>query len=331
MIACAEAGRQKNTAMRLFRSIVASATLLAALAPVHAQDVASPQSNGVVVAQAPCGFTTFEEQSAFTRRFYSKDEYEGAKNNTTIECLRIQYVSDGLKVVGYIVKPRTVQGRRYPIIIYNRGGFLETGKIDAWNLLDFYRLASSDFVVVASQYRGNDGGEGREEVGGADVDDVMNLWPLAATLPYVDMQNVFMYGLSRGGMMTFLALKRGARVNAAAVLGAVYDVEAFGRRAPGIVERATRLIPDFASRGTAVLKERSAMNWPDQINVPLLMIHGGKDQEVPASEALAFASKLSDLSKTYQLIVYADDIHEAANNGADRDAKIIAWFKRYLR
>src|SRR5439155_781033 len=105
---------------------------------------------------------------------------------------------------------------------------------------------------------------------------------LATRLPYADANNLFMYGLSRGGMMTFLALKGGATVNAAVVLGAVFDVEAFGQRSPGILERFTRLIPDY--EGVATLRNRSVMNWPDQVNVPLLIIHGGNDQEVPALE-----------------------------------------------
>ena len=73
------------------------------------------------------------------------------------------------------------------------------------------------------------------------------------------------------------------------------------------------------------------MNWPEKINVPLLILHGGNDQEVPASEALAFASKLSLLNKPFELVVYANDNHEAVNNRQDRDARIVAWFRRYLR
>src|SRR4029453_3397699 len=45
-----------------------------------------------------------------------------------------------------------------------------------------------------SAYRGNDGGEGREEYGGVDVRDVLNLIPLARALGYIDMHNVFMLG-----------------------------------------------------------------------------------------------------------------------------------------
>ena len=41
-------------------------------------------------------------------------------------------------------------------------------------------------MVVASQYRGNAGGEGKEEFGGKDVNDVLNLLPLLESLPKAD-------------------------------------------------------------------------------------------------------------------------------------------------
>src|SRR4029450_9689997 len=267
--------------------------------------------------------------------FYSKAEYDRAKTDASIECLRIQYLSDGLKVDGFLVKPRDPEGRRYPVIIYNRGGLQDIGKIDVPNILDFYELAANGFVVLASQYRGNDGGEGLEQFGGADVGDVLSLVSLASSLPYADPKNIFFYGLSRGGMMTFLALSRGVTVNAAAVVGGIYDLQglmdATRQRMPGVANRVMKLIPDYSSRGAATLAERSVMQWPEKGTVPLLLIHGDDSAEAPVSQALAFAAKLSGLRKEYELIVYAKEIHEALNNRRERDARIVAWFKRYLR
>jgi dipeptidyl aminopeptidase/acylaminoacyl peptidase len=301
----------------------------------HSHNHAQVSTPTAIVAQSPCPFTTFEEQSSFTKRFYSKAEYERAKTDAAIECVRIQYLSDGLKVVGFLVKPRDPQGRRFPVIIYNRGGLQDIGKIDTPNILDFYELAANGFVVLASQYRGNDGGEGVDEVGGADVDDVVALVSLASSLPYSDPKNIFFYGVSRGGMMTFLALARGVVANAAAVVGGIYDMQSLmdstKQRMPGIVNRVMTLIPDYSTRGPAALAERSVIQWPEKVTVPLLMIHGTDDEEVPVSQALVFATKFSSLRKEYELIVYAKEIHEALNNRRDRDARIVAWFKRYLR
>jgi dipeptidyl aminopeptidase/acylaminoacyl peptidase len=317
--------------MVMNRSKCSVASLLAAstLTAVFGQQTGP--SEGAIIDQKPCVFGPYEQQSRFTKRFYSKEDYDYAKSSPRTECSRIEYRSDGLRVVGYLVRPRDLASRRFPVIIFNRGGFLDRGKIESFNLVDFTRLSEEGFVVLASQYRGNDGGEGREELGGADVDDVSNLLETARSLPYADTSNIFMYGVSRGGMMTFLEMKRNFPIRAAAVVGGVYDLAAFGARAPGVLAEAAKLIPDYAQKGIAALQERSVMNWPDAVNAPLLILHGTNDEEVPATEALAFATKFSTLKKPYELVVYAGDVHEVAGNRLERDSRIAAWFKRYLR
>jgi dipeptidyl aminopeptidase/acylaminoacyl peptidase len=302
---------------------------VSALATAFGQQTGAAE--GAILDQKPCLLGPYEQQAGFTKRFYSKADYDYAKSSPRSECFKIGYRSDGLRVVGYLVRPRDLAARRFPVIIFNRGGFLDRGKIESFNLVDFTRLSEEGFVVLASQYRGNDGGEGREELGGADLDDVSNLLATAKSLPYADATNIFMYGVSRGGMMTFLEMKRNLPIRAAAVVGAVYDLAAFGARAPSVLAEAVKLIPDYAQKGAAALQERSVMNWPDAINAPLLILHGANDEEVPATEALAFATKFSTLKKPYELVVYAGDVREVAGNRRDRDDRIVAWFKRYLR
>jgi dipeptidyl aminopeptidase/acylaminoacyl peptidase len=308
---------------------VAPLLVLSALA--HAFGQQTGPADGTILYRKPCVFGPYEQQSGFTRKFYSKQDYEHAKVSPGTECSKIAYSSSGLRVVGYLVRPRDAAAKRFPVVIFNRGGFLDRGKIEPFNLVDLTELAEDGFVVLASQYRGNDGGEGHEELGGADLDDVSNLVATARSLPYADAANIFMYGVSRGGMMTFLEMKRNLPIRAAAVVGAVYDLAAFGARAPGVLREAAQLIPDYAQKRVAALQERSVMNWPDAVNAPLLMLHGANDQEVPATEALAFATKFSTLGKPYELVVYADDIHEVAAHRTERNSRIAAWFKRYVR
>ena len=304
--------------------------LLVVLAQAVPPAGAPQASDGTIVSQTECEFPRYEAASAFTKRHYPQNEYEAAARSTTVECRRIRYLSGGLQVVGFIVQPRRVPGARLPVIVYNRGGFRDIGKLDSWNLLDFYGFAARGFIVLASQYRGSDGGEGRDEVGGADVADVMALTRIAARLPNADTSNLFLYGLSRGGIMTFLALRRGFPARAAAVVGALFDGEAAARRAPKVVASAFKDNPDYAARGTALLRDRTVMNWPELVNVPVLIVHGANDVEVPATEAMAFATKLADLGKKYELIIYAADNHEATSNRKDRDARIAAWFKQHI-
>jgi dipeptidyl aminopeptidase/acylaminoacyl peptidase len=259
--------------------------------------------------------------------------FERARAYEGFECHHIKYMSDGLKVSGYLWKPKDTSGAPRPLIIFNRGGNREFSAVTPWLWSGFYAFLEKGYVVVASQYRGNDGGEGREEFGGAEVHDVLNLIPLAKSLGYVDMNNVFLLGFSRGGMETYLALKQGINVNAAAVISGLADMLAGSKERPELVERVHKeLIPDFDKRPQEVMRERSAVYWADRINAPLLILHGTADwRSDPSTHALALALKLQELHKTYELVMYSGDNHGVMINKLDADRRILEWFKRYTR
>lgn len=134
-------------------------------------------------------------------------------------------------------------------------------------------------------YRQSDGGEGRDEIGGADVSDLMNVIPLVKSLGFIDVNNLFMYGESRGGMMTYQAIKRDFPVNAAAVFGAFTDLEALIASHPEVYPPAMlkQIWPDFETRRNEVIKTRSAIYWPEQLDVPILIMQGTNDQSVSPS------------------------------------------------
>ena len=112
-------------------------------------------------------------------------------SSTVVE--KITYLSDGLKVKGYIAYPVN-QSKKYPCIIWNRGGIANKGAIDSFTARGLFgQIASWGYVVLASQYRGNAGGEGKDEFGGEDVNDVINL---GSTVNSVKMINL-RYGNER--------------------------------------------------------------------------------------------------------------------------------------
>src|SRR4051812_45641932 len=77
------------------------------------------EKDGAILDQKPCDFGSYDKQSRFTRRFYSKQDFDGARRDRTVSCVRIRYRSDGLSVVGFLVHPRPTKSR-YPVIIFNR-------------------------------------------------------------------------------------------------------------------------------------------------------------------------------------------------------------------
>lgn len=212
-------------------------------------------------------------------------------------------------------------------MIYNRGGNREFGKIKKKTLPDLAFFSSKNYVVLASQYRGNDGGQGREQFGGKDVNDVLNLIPLAKSLPFTYPNKIVMLGFSRGGMMTYLAIKQGAEIKAAAVVGGITDlIQTYRERE----ERMKKVIQELVGYSKKKFKERSAYYWPERINVPVLILHGENDWRVKASQAKKLAKKLKGLGKPHKLVIFSKGDHGLNTHRSQRNKHILSWFDKYL-
>lgn len=247
-----------------------------------------------------------------------------------IEIYKIRYLSDSLQIVGFIIKPYDDRSK-YPVIIYNRGGNREFGKITDDVLQYLAYLASNNFVILASQYRGNDGGEGQEEFGGKDINDVLNLLPLAKSLSFADSNNIVMLGYSRGGMMTYLAMKNSANIKAAAIVGGITDLfQLYEERGADMKQVLVELIGGDPTTKEIEYRNRSAYYWPDKITFPVLILHGADDWRVNPNQAVKLADKLSEQGLTYELVIYPNGDHGLNTHWEERDQKIFQWFSNYL-
>lgn len=248
-----------------------------------------------------------------------------------VEIYRIRYLSDGLEVAGFILKPieDTID---HPVLIWNRGGNRDYGINDIPTLKWLSEFACSGYVVLASQYRGNDGGQGQEEFGGNDVNDVLNLIPLAKSLPFASNNKIVMLGGSRGGMMTYIALTKTNEIKAAAVISGIADcIQNYNEREIGMKNVYRELIGGTPDQKLEEYKMRSAVYWPEKINTPVLIIHGDNDWRVNVSQARMLANKLESLNKIHELFIYPEGTHMVWESKRDRDEKILKWFNKYLQ
>ncbi|MEO8580823.1 MAG: prolyl oligopeptidase family serine peptidase [Gemmatimonadales bacterium] len=254
--------------------------------------------------------------------------YDSTRRDHNFILERVRYWSDGLSVVAYVYQPALHPSRPRPAIIYSRGSYV-AGDLAPVLAPMLHRLALEGYTIVAPQYRGSDGGDGKDEMGGADVDDVLNAVRLAASLPGIDSARMFLYGESRGGMMTYQAIRARAPVKAAAVVGAFADLDSLLANDPRSRGAATQIWPDYASRSAEIANKRSADRWAGDLTVPLLILHGGADPQVSPRQALRLALKLDELGRTYELHVFAGGSHTLFARAAERDAAVAAWFRRY--
>jgi dipeptidyl aminopeptidase/acylaminoacyl peptidase len=241
---------------------------------------------------------------------------------------RILYLVDGLRVVGFLAKPIADEPRRFPVLLYNRGGFRAFSKLNATALERVADYAARGYVVLASQYRGNDGGEGRDEYGGADVRDLFALAWLAESLPEADATQKVMFGHSRGGLMTYLCIKHGLDLRAAAVVAAPTDLSR--RPLPPAIEHLYADQFGDPSENPDAYRERSALCWPELLRVPLLIQHGGADRRVYPEESVELVERLQELGGPHKFILYPEGDHFLQNVHEARDREIFAWFERWL-
>jgi dipeptidyl aminopeptidase/acylaminoacyl peptidase len=249
-----------------------------------------------------------------------------SKFKDKIDCYKIRYLSDGLEIVGFIFKPKNSTSK-LPVLIFNRGGNREYGKLSGKWLKYLSFLASNNYVVLASQYRGNDGGQGREQFGGTDINDVLDLIPLAKSLQFTDPNNIFMLGFSRGGLMTYLAIKYGAPINAAAVVGGITDLWRWYGERSGV----RIILGQLVGLDKKDYDKRSAVHWPEKINIPILILHGVRDDKVNVNQAKELSKKLDELGKEHELFVFPKGNHSIGNYKPERNEKIFEWFEKYKK
>lgn len=313
------------------RASLPTSLLLLLFMTTHESKGAQDLSDGRIVADSRYTFPDYGTAAATTdvERYASRDEYESAAKDRRFEFRKITYLSDGLRVICYVYRPEPDRGTRKPAIVFNRGSYVR-GDVAPELIAMFHRLARAGYVILAPMYRGSDGGEGRDEMGGADLDDLLNVAPLARRMDFIDSDNLFLYGESRGGMMALQALREGFPARAAAVFGAFTDLRALLGTDPDRYQSLIEQIwPDFQSREEQILRRRSALSWTESIKTPLLLMHGADDSAVPVEQTLRFALRLQRFEKDYELIIFEGADHILSQRRNDRDRRVLEWFERH--
>ncbi len=257
---------------------------------------------------------------------------EDSINGTVVE--NITYSSDGLKVKGYIAYPSDIS-KKYPCVIWNRGGIGEKGVIDSFTARGLFgQIASWGYVVFASQYRGNAGGEGKDEFGGDDLNDVLNLIPLADELEFADTEKWGIEGWSRGGMMTYLTLTKTEIFKCAIVTGGIAnlrcnsDESKFMRR---LYEVTLGIYSEeeFNSK----CESRSIINFPEKLskNTPLLILHGTDDNRVLPHDSLDLSYQLLKHKIPYRLVMLEGGDHFMRKHRKEVDEMRKNWYLKFLK
>jgi len=263
-------------------------------------------------------------------RLPPKKRRAAIQNAKTLTAHRLLYNSGKHAVVAFIVQPRGSRSL-LPCIIWNRGGSDEFGVLNDEHLFSGWlaEFAKSGYLVIASQYSGSAGSGGRDQYGGSEVRDILNLYQVLGDTPRADRNRIGMYGASRGGMMAFLALARVSWLKALAVKAPLTNLIRQLKRRPKLKQLFRR------SFGISVsaLKKRSVVYWVDKLHsgIPVLMQHGTADWRVSVLDTLDLARILYERRIPYRLDIYEGDDHSLTLHDAEARAVTIGWFDRFVK
>lgn len=279
------------------------------------------------VSAEPVTFPAYDAYKGMARYAPTPEAYAEAMDDTRFVMERITYDSDGLQVYAYLYRPAHPVGHM-PVVIFNRGSYVRDD-FSPEVLMPAHRLAEQGYLVIAPMLRGSGGAAGHDEMGGGDLDDIMNIVPVLKGLGYADTDRLFLYGESRGAIMTMMALRKGFPARAAAVYGLTADFSHLvGDGAPARAI-APQIWPDFATNEAAIEADRSPLDWPQDIDAPVLLMNGADDDSVAPTEAMDMAAALSRLHKPYELKIFYGEKHVLTGRAAERDQDAVTWFQRF--
>lgn len=276
-----------------------------------------PEKNNQVKPTAQIETTTATEKiNIYDMENYKSDEVfdfakvnQGGKYDEFCTTYKFNYLSDGLKIEGYLSIPLSVEKTQAPgkCVMFNHGGNRQLGKLENNTLAPI--CAVSGRIVIASQYRGCGGSEGEDQFGGDDLNDVFKLIDLCEKhFSFIDMDDFCVIGASRGGVMTYPAARKDSRIKRIIALSAVCDLfESYEARddMKTVLKETIGFTPEEKPEE---YKKRSAVYWADEIKVPVLMFHAKQDKQVTYSQAESLYEKLKD-NTDCTLITYDDDSH----------------------
>ncbi|MCC6053264.1 MAG: S9 family peptidase [Desulfurococcaceae archaeon] len=217
---------------------------------------------------------------------------------------------DGVVIPVYVLESRSAE-KPGPTVIYPHGGpWSEVA--DSWSPI-IATLSALGYHVVAPNFRGSTGyGERFRRMnigdpGGMDMEDIIAATKWAVESGLADSSRVAIVGYSYGGYTVLMQVSKYPEFWRCGVAGApVADWEEMYELADAYFKRFEEIL--FAGR-RELFKERSPVNYVENIKAPLCIVQPQNDSRTPLKPVLKFTQKLLEHGKTFELHVVPDIGH----------------------
>ena len=221
---------------------------------------------------------------------------------------------DGLDLHGWLLRAPGADGPG-PAFVWLHGGPESEERPGFAPLLQ--RMAASGITVFTPNVRGSSG-RGRTFTQADDGDrresSITDVRAAAAHLVragIADPDRIAVGGRSYGGYLTLAALTRFPGLFRAGIdICGMADLEAFYAATEPWVGAAAA--PEYGDPATdaALLRSLSPIHRADEITVPLLVVHGAQDTNVPVGEAHRIVAALDGGEVPAELVIFDDEGHE---------------------
>jgi dipeptidyl aminopeptidase/acylaminoacyl peptidase len=208
---------------------------------------------------------------------------------------------------------QALDGERPPLIVQCHGG--PTGSAGETYAFEYQYWTSRGFALVDVNYGGSSG-YGRAyrqrldgQWGVVDVDDCINAARYLVALGLADGERVSITGGSAGGFTALLSLTKRDFYNAGASLYGIGDLELFAMETHKFESRyCETLVAPYPER-VDIYRDRSAINFAANMNVPVILFQGAEDMVVPPNQAETFVEACEKKHLPYAYLLYQGEQH----------------------
>ncbi|MBS1487831.1 MAG: S9 family peptidase [Bacteroidetes bacterium] len=253
---------------------------------------------------------------------------------------------DGTKVQYWVMEPiGKKEGVKYPTILNIHGGPSAMWGPGVFSMWHEYQLENSwGYGIVYSNPRGS-GGYGDKfkranfkDWGTSPAGDILaSLDEAMKNNSWIDKDQLFVEGGSYAGYMVAWIVGHDNRFKAANAQRGVYDLTTFMGEG-----NAWRLVPEhfggypWDKETKQLLDFNSPLTYVNNINTPLLIIHGDQDLRTGVIQSEMLYKSLKILNKPVEYIRYPKEGHELTRSGnpgrmMDHMLRVIEFFERYAK
>ena len=203
----------------------------------------------------------------------------------------------GVTLGGVLFRPETSDPRPALVVLH---GWQPAGTNGATTVEPrARRYAEEGYIALALAMRGWAPSGGSDDCGLRQPDDVVSAVAWLRSIPGVQVENIAVVGFSQGGQVALLTAAKDPRLRAVAAYYPVTDVARW---------KTTTTNPDIPGYVSAVCEPggsaaRSPLLRSNEINVPVLLVHGDQDTRVPTDQSVLLHAALTQAGRQADLFI----------------------------